>query len=125
MNRIVVYGTLKTGTRKTDFVKGYLYDLGAYPAIILDKNGTLIEVEIAQVDDVMLQYFDVYEGYHGKNNSKNLYNRVKTKTTNGNTVYIYEFANKKLLKEKVSPMIPSQNSKVVSWKNTKMLWEVM
>lgn len=110
--KIFVYGTLKNETRKTDVVKGKLYSLGSFPAIDLNGND-LIEVEIVDnVNETLLAYWDSYEGYvPGSKN--NLYERVEITTNNGETGYIYEFADKNRLK--AFPIVSPDIDNIVRW----------
>jgi len=89
MYRVFVYGTLKKGFSNHDrifagydikitpaWTYGELYDLGHFPAMTEGNNkvnGELIEFE----DPGILRKIDRLEGYVGRNNPDNFYNRVE------------------------------------------------
>jgi gamma-glutamylcyclotransferase (GGCT)/AIG2-like uncharacterized protein YtfP len=75
---LFVYGTLMRGlaahermeTERVRYVgegtiSGALYDLGPYPALRLDEEGTVHGEVYELVDDAMICELDEYEGYHG------------------------------------------------------------
>jgi len=84
-DKLFVYGTLMTGKRPTDCVVGTLFNLGAFPGIILNGR-TLVKGEILEVNESMLEQLDVYEGV-----SSGLYRRELIKTFNGVEAWIYLF----------------------------------
>ena len=71
---VFVYGTLRRGgtrampiifpdSRFIDNAKahGRLYDLGAYPGLLLDESNSLVFGEVYEVDDEILNKLDVIE----------------------------------------------------------------
>src|SRR5687768_599279 len=71
---VFVYGTLRRGGPgamsirfpKAQFVtdavvRGSLYDLGAYPGLLLDKSNSSVVGEIYEVDDQLLSELDDFE----------------------------------------------------------------
>jgi gamma-glutamylcyclotransferase (GGCT)/AIG2-like uncharacterized protein YtfP len=71
---IFVYGTLRRGSARAmsiSFpgsrfvaeakVSGSLYDLGAYPGLILDESNSLVVGEVYEVDDEILKKLDDFE----------------------------------------------------------------
>jgi gamma-glutamylcyclotransferase (GGCT)/AIG2-like uncharacterized protein YtfP len=72
---IFVYGTLRRGSgaramsaRFPDSkfiaeakVSGSLYDLGAYPGLLLDESDSLVTGEVYEVDDELLKTLDDFE----------------------------------------------------------------
>lgn len=88
METVYVYGTLRTGaeTFQGD-LKGRMYDMGGFPALILDDvEGDEIVYEVRQVDAQGLDQFDWYEGYNPSNPSNSYYLRKRFKDG-----WIYEF----------------------------------
>jgi gamma-glutamylcyclotransferase (GGCT)/AIG2-like uncharacterized protein YtfP len=74
-HRIFVYGTLRrgnAGSMSTRFpnakfvgeakVSGSLYDLGAYPGLLLGDSNSLVVGEVYEVDDEILDELDEFEG---------------------------------------------------------------
>jgi gamma-glutamylcyclotransferase (GGCT)/AIG2-like uncharacterized protein YtfP len=104
MSKLFVYGTLMTGKGKKDHVGGYLWDLGAFPALTT-LNGTAIQVpgEVIEVTPTELANYDIYEGV------PHLYRREKTKTFTGEEVWVYVWA---------SDTLPPTAKVIDSWKNT-------
>lgn len=109
---LFVYGTLKVDTgesfaRQFDHVRldakpasvlGVLYDLGYFPGIILGGDQEVFG-ELHKYSDWknVIAAMDRIEGYYGKDNSHNLYNRVKVQVLmDHNEIYVtataYEFA---------------------------------
>jgi len=92
---IGVYGTLKRGQSAnykldgskfiaSDKVPGAtMYNLGAYPAVIVDESNNEIHVEVYEVDDNILKVLDQYEGY------PDLYGKTTVSTSNGREIIIY------------------------------------
>lgn len=61
------------------FVYGLLYDLGEYPAIILQGSEKVFgKVFELPNDENILQKLDEYEGFYSKNESESLYLRKQT-----------------------------------------------
>ena len=71
---VFVYGTLRRGGARamsisfpnSKFiadakVSGSLYDLGAYPGLLLDESNSLVIGEVYEVDDELLNKLDDYE----------------------------------------------------------------
>jgi gamma-glutamylcyclotransferase (GGCT)/AIG2-like uncharacterized protein YtfP len=71
---VFVYGTLRQGGVRpmSEFfpgskfigqakVRGSLYDLGAYPGLLLDESGSLVTGEAHEIDDEILHKLDDYE----------------------------------------------------------------
>ena len=71
---VFVYGTLRrggAGAMSTTFpssefiadakVSGSLYDLGAYPGVLLNESNSLVIGEVYEVDDEILNELDEYE----------------------------------------------------------------
>ena len=122
---IFVYGTLKRGECRQDcwphqpvrvqeaFVRGLLYDLGPYPALIAGDDWVLGEVwTIAAADRLRtLDVLDKIEGY-APDGKHNLYDRVEVawfaepndETANGKAM-VYHFARLNGLR-KLQPMRP-------------------
>lgn len=110
--KIFVYGTLKNGNRKKDYVKGKLHSLGSFPGINLDGDN-LVEVEIVDnVNETLLAYWDMYEGYV-PGRKGNLYERVEITTVNGEVGYIYEFSDKEKLNQ--FPIVQPDTDGVSVW----------
>ena len=99
MNRVFVYGTLKSGgairglnqfgegaaivgKAKTIYPDYEMSDLGAFPGVFL--NGKFhIEGEVWEVDDQVMEQLDAIEGY------PDFYNRQVTHTTQGKAWMYY------------------------------------
>lgn len=109
---IIVYGTLRTGNNPIGHVRGKLLNLGAFPALIVDKNAGLVEVEIREVDDSELAIFDRYEGYDPITHT-GLYLRTPIKTEEGLEGYYYEFENKQRIL--TYPEIQPSKDGIVRW----------
>ena len=112
---VFVYGTLLKGesnyhwirgyAKKTQFawVRGWLFDLGPYPAMIVG-NGW-VKGELVELNDCenALKKMDELEGYHGPGNPQNLYERIETeaRTEEGEEinclVYVFPRERKKEL----------------------------
>lgn len=77
------------------FVQGKLYDLGDYPAAVLNVRGKIFgRVYKLPDNENILPELDEYEGYYPKKLSKSLYIRKKTKAyLDGRTLpcWIYEY----------------------------------
>ena len=71
---VFVYGTLRRGSVGAMSIRfpearfiaeakvtGCLYDLGAYPGLILDGSNTLVNGEVYEVDDELLDELDAFE----------------------------------------------------------------
>lgn len=87
MISVFVYGTLLVGepnhrvakpyllSVRPGRVRGRLYDVGAYPALVLDEAGREIEGEWFELTDEGLEEMDWLEGYRGPGH-ENHYERV-------------------------------------------------
>lgn len=87
---IFVYGTLLTGERNHHVampyvlavapgkVRGRLYNVGRYPALVLDPDGVEIHGEWFRVTQVGLEKMDLLEEYYGPDQD-NDYERVWVK----------------------------------------------
>ena len=71
---VFVYGTLRRGSARAMFVRfpgskfiaeakvsGSLYDLGAYPGLLLNESNSLVIGEVYEVDDEILNELDDFE----------------------------------------------------------------
>ena len=96
-----VYGTLKKGQSAnyklgdSKFIANdkvpnvTMYNLGVYPAVVVDGSDNEAHVEVYEVDDNTLEVLDYYEGY------PNLYDKTVV-TTDGNreiTIYTMDYVN--------------------------------
>ena len=74
-----------------DQVRGYLYDLGQYPGIIIDDSSPdLVKGEVYQLYqvDTGLSYLDAYEGTEI---TRPEYERIQCATTAGRLCWVYQF----------------------------------
>ena len=106
--KVFVYGTLKEGGRlagqmdqvrvssEKGTVEGIMYDLGSFPGVLLNNEGT-IHGELhtyLNPNNLTLNRLDLIEGYQERGDAYNLYNRKKCEvlTENGiQTAFIYEY----------------------------------
>ncbi|WP_458413792.1 gamma-glutamylcyclotransferase family protein [Schinkia sp. CFF1] len=110
--KVFVYGTLLVGESnhhvakpyllhvEEGTIKGFLYSLGPYPAIVLDDNGVDIKGEWLTVNQLGLERMDWLEDYQ-ENGQNNDYERVWVKdsyTENEGFVYVYSLEKVKGLK---------------------------
>jgi gamma-glutamylcyclotransferase (GGCT)/AIG2-like uncharacterized protein YtfP len=71
---VFVYGTLRRGNARAMSIRfpdskfiteaqvsGSLYDLGAYPGLLLDESNSLVTGEVYEVDDEILNELDEFE----------------------------------------------------------------
>ena len=71
---VFVYGTLRSGGAGAMFIRfpnskfiadakvsGSLYDLGAYPGLLLNESNSLVIGEVYEVDDELLNKLDEFE----------------------------------------------------------------
>ncbi len=71
---IFIYGSLRRGAARSMFVRfpnakfiagakvsGSLYDLGAYPGLLLNESSSLVVGEVYEVDDELLDKLDDFE----------------------------------------------------------------
>lgn len=71
---VFVYGTLRRGAARAMSIRfpdskfiaeakvsGSLYDLGAYPGMLLNESNSLVIGEVYEVDDEMLNELDAFE----------------------------------------------------------------
>jgi gamma-glutamylcyclotransferase (GGCT)/AIG2-like uncharacterized protein YtfP len=111
---VFVYGTLKIGgtfsyyfdklrlESENGYIKGELYNINAFPALILPGNDKVHgEIHKYSHFNIVLKLMDQIEGYCEKCKSGNLYERKITKATadNGKSVdvIVYALADSKLL----------------------------
>ena len=104
---VFVYGTLRQeGTRPLMHLfphatpvgaatgLGYLFDLGAYPRLILDPSGSVVVGEIYTVDQEIMLALDAIEGVNAEEPSNGYYyrRRVDAQLLTGETewCWIYE-----------------------------------
>ena len=96
---VFVYGTLRRGSARamsvrfpgSQFiaeakVRGSLYDLGAYPGLLLNESNSLVIGEVYEVDDEILNELDDFEAASN-------YRRKQVETFPGSlsrTCWIYE-----------------------------------
>lgn len=74
---VLVYGTLRPNLGKDIVkIKGTLYDMGWFPAVILEGD-TEVVCERITVDDDKLAGFDRYESYYEDAPEKSFYIRQK------------------------------------------------
>lgn len=88
MARLFVYGSLLTGAynhhvaapyiRSVELgrVKGWLYDKGSYPALVVDEKGPMTAGEWLTVTEEALGILDEFEDYYGPGHPFNEYERV-------------------------------------------------
>lgn len=102
LNKLFVYGTLKMELEDTHYILANMWNVGAYPCIILDKaERSVVRGQILDVTDEDLQKLDRYEGV------PYLYARrrviafplndsfsCRLMGLMGNEVYVYEWAGK-------------------------------
>ncbi|WP_018130336.1 gamma-glutamylcyclotransferase family protein [Effusibacillus pohliae] len=101
MISVFVYGTLLTGEVnhrvaapylhgvQPGCVRGRLYDVGVFPALVLDTKGYEIRGEWFDVTEEGLRTMDQLEGYHGPG-QENLYERVWVSDVgNGRSGWVY------------------------------------
>lgn len=101
--KVFAYGTLLVGESnhyvaepylkqiEEGTIKGFLYSLGPYPAVVLDDNGVDIIGEWLTVNRIGLKRMDWLEDYQ-ENSQNNDYERVWVKdcnTENEGFVYVY------------------------------------
>ncbi|MBD8067350.1 gamma-glutamylcyclotransferase [Bacillus sp. PS06] len=100
---VFVYGTLLVGESnhhvakphlvhvEEGSIRGYLHDVGPYPALLLDENGGIISGEWFTVTEEGLARMDELEDYQ-EGRESNHYDRVLVKDRNKNLegfVYVY------------------------------------
>jgi gamma-glutamylcyclotransferase (GGCT)/AIG2-like uncharacterized protein YtfP len=94
--RLFVYGTLRPGHAPREIadvvntldpigqgtIRGHLYDLGAYPGVVLDRNAAEVHGEVfAVTDQAALARLDTYEGYFPRDHKASLFLRVNAEVT--------------------------------------------
>ena len=94
--RLFVYGTLRPGRAPREIadavntlerlgegaIRGRLYDLGAYPGVILDDAAGEVSGEVfAVTDERILARLDTYEGYFPRDPAASLFLRVNAEVT--------------------------------------------
>jgi gamma-glutamylcyclotransferase (GGCT)/AIG2-like uncharacterized protein YtfP len=109
--RLFVYGTLLPGHAPPSMaglrcklksvapatVRGRLYDLGAYPAVVMEGESACVRGELVEVDsDATWRALDEYEGCPRPGEGNGLFRRVRTIATldSGESadcwVYVYD-----------------------------------
>ena len=65
MNKVFVYGILKTGAGKAASIQGDMYDVGFFPAVVNIDNPYAYQTwgEVIEVSDKTLINFDHIEGH--------------------------------------------------------------
>jgi gamma-glutamylcyclotransferase (GGCT)/AIG2-like uncharacterized protein YtfP len=94
--RLFVYGTLRPGRAPREIadavdtlqrigegtIRGRLYDLGAYPGVILDDAAPEVPGEVFVVTDQrILDRLDIYEGFFPRDPAASLFLRVNAEVT--------------------------------------------
>jgi gamma-glutamylcyclotransferase (GGCT)/AIG2-like uncharacterized protein YtfP len=94
--RLFVYGTLRPGHAPREIadavhalkpighgtIRARLYNLGAYPGVILDDHAGEVHGEIfAVTDEATLARLDTYEGYYPRDPQASLFLRVNAEVT--------------------------------------------
>ena len=100
MIKLFIYGTLMPGNSRHHAierhiigepekatVRGQLFDMGFYPALVINDKGT-VHGYVVKVDPDVLKITDYIEGYKEKGHPANLYERVTT-MANGELVTTY------------------------------------
>ncbi len=116
MHLLFVYGTLAPDSPDVagregwaaDAVRGRLYDLGPYPALVdhLDAGADWVEGYVRRVTwDQLTGSLDSYEGV-----GEGLYRRVKARTREGRDVWMYVYDQ---------PLPPSALGPVDRWTSSK------
>jgi gamma-glutamylcyclotransferase (GGCT)/AIG2-like uncharacterized protein YtfP len=116
MHLLFTYGTLAPDTAEiaksegwiADAVRGRLYDLGAYPALVdqYDHEADWVEGYVRPVTvDQLIGSLDSYEGV-----GEGLYRRVEAMTRAGRQVWLYVYAR---------PLPTSAIGPVPRWTSTK------
>lgn len=116
MQTVFVYGTLlqklnnyhyiESSVYKTEqgSVKGFLYNTGPYPAIVVEKNGIDVVGEWIHVDDTAMSVLDWLEQYE-QPGQVNEYERMWVEDADGEREgWIYTYS---LLQAERYPLIPS------------------
>ncbi|CCQ10471.1 hypothetical protein PALB_13380 [Pseudoalteromonas luteoviolacea B = ATCC 29581] len=75
---------------------GYLWDLGCYPGICIDPEGSIVHGEVFELaSTVDWQELDNYEGFDSHDLAQSLYLRIETEVTlqNGlkSTAWVYHY----------------------------------
>ncbi len=94
---LFVYGTLRPGhaparvagwvatfiPQGAATVRGRLYDLGAYPGVVLDEEADTVHGELFSLPDdpELLSRLDAYEDYRPREPAESLFLRVRTIAT--------------------------------------------
>jgi gamma-glutamylcyclotransferase (GGCT)/AIG2-like uncharacterized protein YtfP len=113
--KVFVYGTLLVGESnhsvaspfldrvKPGKVRGYLYNVGSYPAFVLDSAGPLIKGEWFDVNIEGLKYLDELEDYKEKR-EVNLYERIWIKDAEcEDEGYVYVFTKERAVHLEIIP----------------------
>lgn len=90
IHKLLVYGTLRPNEGNTVTIPALLYNLGSFPGVRLDEEGTTT-CEVLNVSTDRLRQLDRYEGFDPyRPPSENLYNRVPIEMNDG-LYWIYEY----------------------------------
>jgi len=124
MNKVFVYGTLKTGgairgldsfgtstivgKATTQYPDFDMADLGAFPAVTAGEK--YISGEVWEVDDDTLEHLDAIEGY------PNFYNRKQVDTTQGRA-WMYYIADVRDFKRNKESSSITDHDDVLTWRN--------
>ena len=94
---IAFYGTLMNNTDeglefvREDHIRGRMFDVGAFPAVIPSNDGSRVFVEVYKIlDPGILRSFDAYEGYHEADPEASLYVR-KTMPLVGHDDWVWTY----------------------------------
>jgi len=123
---LFVYGTLKPEVAPAETVevmrhlrnvgrgtiRGFLYNLGAYPGVRLDANGREVEGEILEFNDpAVLKSLDTYEGYDPETPGKSLFVRRSCQAhfKEGNLFcWVYEYNRQPPSSQRIDTWPPSR-----------------
>lgn len=100
MDKLFVYGTLRSGEKATHSVRGTMYaiqGLFGFPGVVVEGDAKLkkehpigvIHGNLKDVDPSEWNELDSYEGIRGKDEKDNLYKRIKITTLEGEKAYMY------------------------------------
>lgn len=89
VDQVAVYGTLRLERVRRDLglaelvapggrclLPGRLYDLGAYPGLVLDGDGGVVAERFTVLDEAAMARLDRYEGYDTHDPEGSLFRRV-------------------------------------------------
>lgn len=115
MHKVAVYGSLRKGlgnhvllrdsqliSTETVSLPYRMLSMGGFPGLVPSDNIHDIVVEVYEVTDDTLQDLNSLEGYYGKNNQHNFYNRVKIETNVGEAfIYILNRGHESSMKDRI------------------------